>query len=37
MFQKNVEFSHPHTGWQACFGGKTPLAVRAKRWFAFRR
>jgi Uma2 family endonuclease len=22
MFQKNTEFSHPHTGWQACFDGK---------------
>jgi len=35
MFQKNAENSHPHAAWQACFEGKTPLAVRAKHWFAF--
>jgi hypothetical protein len=35
MFQKNIENSHPRGGLQACFDKKTPLAVRAKRWFAF--
>jgi len=37
MFQKNAKTSHPHAGLQACFEGKTPLAVRTKRWFAFRK
>jgi hypothetical protein len=34
MFQKNINVSHPRAGWQACFDRKTPLAVRAKGWFA---
>jgi hypothetical protein len=35
MFQRNMKISRPHDRLQACFDGKTPLALRVKRWFAF--